>query len=525
MNDAPRWSPPLDLVLPPPHPRDRERLDPAAPTAPASPRACGCRRTPSAPPSPPCSSTCPTASATARRERDALTHPYLAGHGYAVGARRHPRLGRVRRRAVRRVQPAGAGRRARGHRLAGGPAVVHGRGRHDRHLVGRLQRAAGRGAPAAGAQGDRHAVLDRRSLSRRRALHGRRQAQRRLRLGGLLLRRHVPSARSRAGRRALAGDVARAAAATCRCSSSAGWQHQHRDAYWRHGSVCEDYAAIECPVYAVGGWTDGYTNAIPRLLEHLSAPRKGLIGPWAHAYPHFARPGPQVGFLQEMLRWWDHWLKGRDTGVMDEPMLRAWMTDSHVPRRASRDAARPLGGRAVLAAAGACDAAPVPDRCGPAGRARAARRARGLLAARASAATPANGARSAAARTRRTTSARTTRSRWCSRRRRSAEPVEILGAPVVTLEVASDRPVAQLIARLCDVHPDGRSLRVSFGVLNLTHRDGSRRAVGRWCRGSAIACGCSSTIAARAFRPGIGSGWRCRRPTGRWSGPRPRRRR
>ena len=37
--------------------------------------------------------------------------------------------------------------------------------------------------------------------------------------------------------------------------------HQRRDAYWKHGSVCEDYSAIECAVYAVGGWEDGYTNA------------------------------------------------------------------------------------------------------------------------------------------------------------------------------------------------------------------------------------------------------------------------
>jgi putative CocE/NonD family hydrolase len=111
-----------------------------------------------------------------------------------------------------------------------------------------------------------------------------------------------------------------------------GWlRHQRRDDFWRWGSVCEDYTAIQCPVYAVGGWTDGYKNAIPRLLEHLSVPRKGLIGPWAHAYPHFALPGPQIGFLQEILRWWDHWLKGIDTGVMDEPMLRAWMTESVEP--------------------------------------------------------------------------------------------------------------------------------------------------------------------------------------------------
>ena len=54
-------------------------------------------------------------------------------------------------------------------------------------------------------------------------------------------------------------------------------------------------------------------------------------------------------------------------------------------------------------------------------------------------------------------------------------PIEILGAPVVTLDVTSDRPLANLAVRLCDVHPDGASLRVSYGILNLTHRNGHDR--------------------------------------------------
>ena len=90
-------------------------------------------------------------------------------------------------------------------------------------------------------------------------------------------------------------------------------RHQRRDDYWRHGSVCEDFSAIQCPVFAVGGWADAYTNAIPRLLEGLKVPRLGLIGPWAHLYPHDGKPGPAIGFLQEAVRWWDHWLKGRDS--------------------------------------------------------------------------------------------------------------------------------------------------------------------------------------------------------------------
>jgi hypothetical protein len=62
--------------------------------------------------------------------------------------------------------------------------------------------------------------------------------------------------------------------------------HQRRDAYWQHGSVCEGFSRIACPVYAIGGWADAYSNAIPRLLEGLTVPRKGLIGPWAHTFPH-----------------------------------------------------------------------------------------------------------------------------------------------------------------------------------------------------------------------------------------------
>jgi predicted acyl esterase len=247
-------------------------------------------------------------------------------------------------------------------------------------------------------------------------------------------------------------------------------RHQRRDAYWRHGSVCEDYSAIRCPVFAVGGWTDGYTNSVPRLLEHLDVPRKGLIGPWAHAYPHFAKPGPQIGFLQEMLRWWDHWLKGKPTGVMDEPMLRAWMTDSHRP--ASHHETLP--GRWV-----AEPAWPPHDR----------KPYRLFLAdsGLAPASTPL-----APRDVRSPQTLGSEGGEWCpfGRGRDQAgdqrpddirsllfetppleQTMEILGAPVVTLDLACDKPVANLVIRLCDVHPSGQSLRVSFGVLNLTHRD------------------------------------------------------
>ena len=236
--------------------------------------------------------------------------------------------------------------------------------------------------------------------------------------------------------------------------------HQRRDAYWKHGSVCEDYSAIDVPVYAVGGWVDGYTNAVPRMLEGLSVPRKGLIGPWAHAFPDDALPGPSIGFLQECVRWWDHWLKGIDTGIMDEPMLRAWMQDSAPPRtsyevREGRWVAEPewpsanigtetleLGGgpRSILGV----------QTCGVEA---------GVWCAEGGSADLAGDQRVEDA----------VSLTWDFEP--LAEPVEILGHPQAFLELESDRPQALVSVRLCDVAPDGSSLLVTRGVLNLTHRE------------------------------------------------------
>ncbi|TCL05485.1 CocE/NonD family hydrolase [Sodalis ligni] len=107
--------------------------------------------------------------------------------------------------------------------------------------------------------------------------------------------------------------------------------HMERDDYWRHGSVNENYRDIQCAVYAVGGWTDGYSDAILRLMEHLDVPRKGLIGPWTHIYPNWGTPGPAIDFLGECLRFWRHWLLGEQTGIMDEPMLHLWQGEQLRP--------------------------------------------------------------------------------------------------------------------------------------------------------------------------------------------------
>jgi putative CocE/NonD family hydrolase len=108
-------------------------------------------------------------------------------------------------------------------------------------------------------------------------------------------------------------------------------EHPHRDAYWKHGSVCETFGAIEAPTLVVGGWNDAYSNAVFRLMKGLRVTRKAIIGPWAHKYPHFAVPEPRIGFLQEALRWWDQWLKNANTGVSRDPDFRYYVMEPWQP--------------------------------------------------------------------------------------------------------------------------------------------------------------------------------------------------
>ncbi|NMD08015.1 MAG: CocE/NonD family hydrolase, partial [Phyllobacteriaceae bacterium] len=108
-------------------------------------------------------------------------------------------------------------------------------------------------------------------------------------------------------------------------------KHPHRDAYWKHGSICEDWNKVQTPTLLIGGWNDAYSNAIPRMMRNMRVPRKAIIGPWAHKYPHFAVPGPRIGALQEMLRWWDFYLKGINTGVTLDPDYRVYVMDAYKP--------------------------------------------------------------------------------------------------------------------------------------------------------------------------------------------------
>ena len=248
-------------------------------------------------------------------------------------------------------------------------------------------------------------------------------------------------------------------------------KHPHRDAYWKRGSVNEDIGAIKAAVLAVGGWNDAYTNAVPRLVGTVQAPVKGIIGPWAHKYPHFAVPEPRIGFLQEALRWWDRWLKDAPTGVEQEPAFRTYIMD--IPRPGA--SVTHIGGRWV----------------GDGAWPQAAQGQRLYLNAQGLASQSAPKAKHTV-RSPQHTGADS--GEYCiiwlgpefpgdQRQDDSGsltfdgaalkQDIDLVGAPVLTLQLSVDQPVANVAVRLNSIWPDGAVSRLTYAVANLTHLHGT----------------------------------------------------
>jgi putative CocE/NonD family hydrolase len=251
--------------------------------------------------------------------------------------------------------------------------------------------------------------------------------------------------------------------------------HQRNDAFWQRGSVSGNYAGIKCPVYIVDGWVDTYVNTVPRILANVKSPRKALIGPWGHSPPQWTNPGPSLDWAYEEVRWWKHWLAGIPTGIMDEPMLRAympyrtgwetypgdtpgrWVAEQNWPPAQVKAKTWFLDEGHLSPAAGSHSTVvyradkivglqkpewlPFPPEGMPGEQ------------------TPDDH-----------------KSLVFDTRPLDAD-VEILGHPVARIRVSADRAVAKLALRLCEVTPEGKSWLVTYGLLNLTHRDGDEHPV------------------------------------------------
>ena len=101
--------------------------------------------------------------------------------------------------------------------------------------------------------------------------------------------------------------------------------------FWRKNSLRWQYDKIRIPTYLIGGLLDGYRDSVPRMLEQMKVPVKGVIGPWTHAWPDDGLPGPNYEWRHEAVRWWDYWLKDRNTGVLDDPRFVLFVREGHGP--------------------------------------------------------------------------------------------------------------------------------------------------------------------------------------------------
>ncbi|NKB75819.1 MAG: CocE/NonD family hydrolase [Gammaproteobacteria bacterium] len=256
--------------------------------------------------------------------------------------------------------------------------------------------------------------------------------------------------------------------------------HQREDDYWLRGSVGVDYDAIRIPVYAVSGHADCWPNTVPRLLENLSSPTRGLQGAWCHRYPHLGVPGPTVNFLEDAARWFDHWLKGEDTGIMDESTYQVFIQDSVRPKpfydhRPGKWVGEPcwpspnidiqrfdlrtpnndIGLGHFTAEAGQVTI------CSPNNTGLASGEYMPWFAF---------GPADELAGDQQQEDAGSLLFDF------SIDDVDlcILGNPKVTLNLKSDQPQALIAVRLCDVWPNGDSTLITRGILNLSQRDGKR---------------------------------------------------
>ena len=126
--------------------------------------------------------------------------------------------------------------------------------------------------------------------------------------------------------------------------------HPSSDEYWRRWRIEDYWSQITVPAFTIGGWHDIFLKGTCRnyvgMSEHGATPeaRAGqrlLIGPWHHGaftnvsgefYFGLAANGGAIDIEGLHLRWFDHWLKGEDNGVNEEPPVRIFVMGTNVWR-------------------------------------------------------------------------------------------------------------------------------------------------------------------------------------------------
>ena len=252
------------------------------------------------------------------------------------------------------------------------------------------------------------------------------------------------------------------------------YKNRQRDGpFWDRASVRDRYGDIRVPAFLIGGWYDGYRDSVPRMLEHVkNAPVKAIVGAWNHTWPSEPYPQPGMEWRHEAVRWFGQFLKGEDTGILDEPRFAVYVRDWHPPgpylayapgrwRYEEGWPIRRIQERVLY---------PQPNHTLASG---APGTATHLLRYIPSVGFEAGGPVmwwGDVAHDQRGTDAFS----LTYDSEPLAEDLEILGFPHALLKVAASAPRANWFARLSDVAPDGTVTQVAGAAMNGTHRESAR---------------------------------------------------
>ncbi|MCS5645976.1 MAG: CocE/NonD family hydrolase, partial [Candidatus Marinimicrobia bacterium] len=251
-------------------------------------------------------------------------------------------------------------------------------------------------------------------------------------------------------------------------------KHQHNDEYWLNNSVDVNHSMIKIPVYVISGHADCWPNTVARLLQKLKVPIRGLQGPWCHRYPHLGIPGPTVDFLSDAVRWFDHWLKEKETGIMDEAKYQVFLQDAVKPKTyydnrpgrwigLSSWPSEQIETKCFYLNQGSLSINKIPNQAmkilSPQTVGQFSGEYMPWFAFGVAEELPGNqniedsGSLVFDTET-------------------LALPLEILGNSALTLHLSSDQPQGLVAVRLCDLWPDGSSTLITRGILNLSQRNG-----------------------------------------------------
>lgn len=251
-------------------------------------------------------------------------------------------------------------------------------------------------------------------------------------------------------------------------------KHQTRDDYWKHGSVCEDWNKLEIPVLAIGGFRDGYTNPVFRMADNLPNSNSAcIVGPWVHEYPEMAEPAPKIDYQQLSVRWYSKWLYPERENDLNLPRLSVYVQDpstiedSYVYRPGKWVATNHPEEKKTLKFY--LDSELMELKKSNSGINDSPLKFSGTLSHGMFRGTYCPfGFRGDFPGDQKNEDSKCT----CFDSEIFSEDVDLMGLPYIDLTLSSDKKLANVSVRLVDLYPDdGEHVLISWGQLNLTHRD------------------------------------------------------